>query len=135
MLLASINVYMRDTQHLVEVIVGAAWFWACPIVYTYWSTIHQKLIDHHIPTWVYLANPMTPLVMTFQRVLYNRMGVVKLTTTKAHTTIHNHAVLLPPWGAMRYVEMDAMVLGVAVALFFVGMVVFGRLAGNFAEEL
>ena len=27
---ASVNVYLRDTQHLVEVLVGAAWFWACP---------------------------------------------------------------------------------------------------------
>ena len=31
-LLSSINVYLRDTQHLIEVIL-TAWFWACPIVY------------------------------------------------------------------------------------------------------
>jgi hypothetical protein len=36
---------------------------------------------------------------------------------------------------MTYVEMDAVVLGVAIVLFFVAMTVFGRLAGNFAEEL
>ena len=33
-LLSSINVYLRDTQHLIEVIL-TAWFWACPIVYAY----------------------------------------------------------------------------------------------------
>ena len=33
--LAAVNVYLRDTQHLVEVLVGAAWFWACPIVYSF----------------------------------------------------------------------------------------------------
>ena len=31
--------------------------------------------------------------------------------------------------------MDAIVLVVAIALFFGALVVFGRLAGNFAEEL
>ena len=34
MLLSSINVYLRDTQHLIEVVL-TAWFWACPIVYPY----------------------------------------------------------------------------------------------------
>ena len=33
-LLSSINVYLRDTQHLIEVIL-TAWFWACPIVYSF----------------------------------------------------------------------------------------------------
>ena len=33
-LLSAINVYLRDMQHLIEVIL-TAWFWACPIVYAY----------------------------------------------------------------------------------------------------
>jgi hypothetical protein len=36
---------------------------------------------------------------------------------------------------MTYVELDAMVLGVSLLLLYGAMVVFGRLAGNFAEEL
>jgi ABC-2 type transport system permease protein len=133
LLLASVNVYLRDTQHLVEVVVGSAWFWACPIVYSYQGQVAAKLAAHHL-TWLYFANPMTPLVMTFQRVLYNRPGLVPLTT--AHLPGHpNYERLLPSWGAMTYVTMDAIVLGVAVVLFFVALVVFGRLAGNFAEEL
>ena len=74
--LASVNVYLRDTQHLVEVLVGAAWFWACPIVYSYQHTVAPKLAGHHVSAsrWLYFLNPMTPLVMTFQRVLYNKMG-------------------------------------------------------------
>jgi hypothetical protein len=68
--------------------------------------------------------------MTFQRVLYNRMGLVELTVKG-----HPKEQLLPSWGALTYVEMDAVVLIVAIVLFYVGMVVFGRLAGNFAEEL
>jgi ABC-2 type transport system permease protein len=131
--LASVNVYLRDTQHLVEVLVGAAWFWACPIVYSYTGQVSAKLAAHGLK-WLYFANPMTPLVMTFQRVLYNRPGLVPLTT--AHPPGHpNLEQLLPAWGALSYVRMDAIVLVVAIALFFGALVVFGRLAGNFAEEL
>ena len=36
-----INVYLRDTQHLIEVIL-TAWFWACPIVYPYQQTIERE---------------------------------------------------------------------------------------------
>jgi ABC-2 type transport system permease protein len=129
LLLASVNVYLRDTQHLIEVLVGAAWFWACPIVYSYQNTVAPKFAEHGI-TWLYFLNPMTPVVMTFQRVLYAHTGKVTLTVPP-----HNKAQLLPGWGPLTYVWMDAAVLGVGLVLFFVGMNVFGRLAGNFAEEL
>jgi ABC-2 type transport system permease protein len=126
--LAAINVYLRDTQHLVEVIVGAAWFWACPIVYSYQHQLAPKLHQLKL-TWVYFLNPMVPLVMTFQKVIYAKEWV--------HLTVPPHAPaqLLPPWGPMTYVTADAAVLGVSLVLFYFGMVVFGRLAGNFAEEL
>ncbi len=134
LLLASVNVYLRDTQHLVEVLVGAAWFWACPIVYSYQGQVAQKLAHHAaIFKTLFFLDPMTPLVMTFQRVLYNRMGMVALTTSPAgHPTYEQ---LLPAWPATSYFEMDALVLAFALVLFYVAMLVFGRLAGNFAEEL
>jgi ABC-2 type transport system permease protein len=117
-LLAAVNVYMRDTQHLVTVLVGAAWFWACPIVYSYQSLLAPRLAKDHI-TWLYFLNPMVSLVMTVQRVLYKPDPVTAL----------------PPWGPLHYVLLDLGVLGFSLALFYVAMVVFGRLAGNFAEEL
>ena len=52
--------YLRDTQHLIEVVL-TAWFWACPIVYPY-QTIEAKLGPHGL-TWIYLLNPVTPLVL------------------------------------------------------------------------
>ena len=127
--LAAVNVYLRDTQHLIEVVVGSAWFWACPIVYSYQKVVHVGLADHHIPAWIYFLNPMTPIVMTFERVLYAR--------TFVHLTTAGHplAQLLPGWGPMTYVKLDALVLGVSLVLLYGAMVVFGRLAGNFAEEL
>ena len=127
--LAAVNVYLRDTQHLIEVVVGSAWFWACPIVYSYQKVVQVGLADHHIPAWIYFLNSMTRIVMMFERVLYAR--------TFVHLTTAGHplAQLLPGWGPMTYVKLDALVLGVSLVLLYGAMVVFGRLAGNFAEEL
>ena len=60
--LAAVNVYLRDTQHLIEVVVGSAWFWACPIVYSYQPVVYPKLTGHHI-LWLYFLNPLTPIVL------------------------------------------------------------------------
>jgi len=125
--LAAVNVYLRDVQHLVTVLVAAAWFWACPIVYSYQATVATHLKTHHV-TWLYFLNPMTPLVMTFQRVLYGRIAAV-------NTVTHVPFQIMPSWPATTYLWGDAIVLGAASLLFYVAMVVFGRLAGNFAEEL
>jgi ABC-2 type transport system permease protein len=127
--LAAVNVYLRDVQHLIEVVVGSAWFWACPIVYSFAHIVSPKLSAHHI-LWIYFLNPMTPIVMTFERVLYAKTGLVPL-TTGAHTPV----LLLPPWGPLTYVELDAAVLGASLLFLYLAMLVFGRLAGNFAEEL
>ena len=62
------NVYLRDTQHLIEVIL-TAWFWACPIVYRTSQNIGEKLGPKGL-TWIYFLNPMMPLVLSFQRCVY-----------------------------------------------------------------
>ncbi len=129
--LASVNVYLRDTQHLVEVIVGSAWFWLCPIIYSYQRQVAPHIKNHwHGLTVLYFLNPMTPLVMTFQRVLYNRPGVIHLATPTP-----TEGLVLPPWPATTYLWADTAILGVSLVLFYLAMVVFGRLGGNFAEEL
>jgi ABC-2 type transport system permease protein len=126
--LAAVNVYLRDTQHLVEVLVGAAWFWGCPIVYSFQLKVLPYLSRHGI-TWLYLLNPLTPIVLTFQRVIYAKQ--VADSTIKPFPPEH----LLPSWGPMTYVEMDALVLAASLLFFYLAMLVFGRLAGHFAEEL
>jgi len=125
--LSAVNVYLRDTQHLVEVLL-TAWFWACPVVYSFQRTVSAQLHARGI-TWLYLLNPMTPLVMTFQRVLYNKP--VAYTTTPDHTLTR----FLPTWPATTYLWADGLVLAVALVLFVAALAVFGRLQGNFAEEL
>ena len=122
-LLSSITVYLRDTQHLIEVIL-TGWFWACPIVYSY-QTVEAKLGPRHL-TWIYLANPMTPLVLAFQRCLYNKpTAVISGTLT----------VILPQHGYLWYAALVGIVLVIGLVLFLVALATFGRLEGNFAEEL
>ena len=122
-LLSAVNVYLRDTQHLIEVIL-TAWFWACPIVYSY-QTVEAKLGPRHL-SWIYLANPMTPLVLAFQRCLYNKpTAVINGTLT----------VILPQHGYLWYAALVGIVLVIGLVLFLVALATFGRLEGNFAEEL
>jgi ABC-2 type transport system permease protein len=122
-LLSSINVYLRDTQHLIEVVL-TAWFWACPIVYSYW-TVEKKLGPRGL-TWIYFLNPVTPLVLAFQRCLYAHPVVtIQGTVTQ----------VLPTQGYLWYVVLVLIVLVLSVLLFLIALAVFGRLEGNFAEEL
>jgi ABC-2 type transport system permease protein len=122
--LSAVNVYLRDTQHLLELVL-VAWFWGTPIVYAY-ETIASRLSEHGI-TWIYLLNPVTPIVMTFQRALYAKPFPVG---TDGHPV-----QILPLWGPGEYLWLLLIVLGVSSAAFIGALTVFGRLEGNFAEEL
>jgi ABC-2 type transport system permease protein len=132
-LLSSINVYLRDTQHLIEVIL-TAWFWACPIVYAFQSNIGVKLGAKHL-LWVYFLNPVTPLVLTFQRCIYNKIDPVANVKQPDGKFLPTHYAVLPLHGYLWYFSLDMAVLALSVVLFLVALAVFGRLEGNFAEEL
>ncbi|MGH9066403.1 MAG: ABC transporter permease, partial [Acidimicrobiales bacterium] len=137
--LAAINVYLRDPQHLIEIVIGAAWFWATPIVYPY-AQIARDLVKHHIPAWVYLLNPLTDIVLVFQKGIYRQ--VFGASSAAAHSslkaggsTVIKGSQLLPAQGDWWYLWHVLIVLGVGIALFVAALAVFGRLEGNFAEEL
>ena len=134
--LSAVNVYLRDTQHLVEVVL-MAWFWAVPGIYAFSGRVHDGLVRHTlfgIPgthlIWLYFANPVAPVVMSFQRFFYN---VVHPVSTVTHKVIAGGVMAryTPSW----YLASDLIVLGVSLVLFLGAMIVFGRLEGNFAEEL
>ncbi len=127
-LLSSINVYLRDTQHLIEVIL-TAWFWACPIVYAYQQNIGLKLGPKGL-TFIYFLNPMVPLVLSFQRCIYAH----PITYAKVNGVLTPFYVL-PTKGMLWYVGLDLGVLFLSIILFLVALATFGRLEGNFAEEL
>lgn len=125
--LSAVNVYLRDTQHLTEVLL-MAWFWATPIVYSY-GQIAREVATHPSLYWVkyvYLCNPITPIAMSFQRAIYG-----KTQYTYQGTVYH----VLPNWGVGTYAAVLGVVLAVSIGLFLLALIVFGRLEGNFAEEL
>lgn len=124
--LAAVNVYLRDTQHLVEVIL-MAWFWAVPGIYRF-PQVQAELARHKL-LWVYFLDPVVPVVMTFQRVFY--------AVPIARSTIKPHPLeaMLASYGIHWYVLSDLTVLVVSLGLLIGALVVFGRLEGNFAEEL
>ena len=134
--LSAVNVYLRDTQHLAELIIGALWFWATPIVYSY-SQIAHKLAAHHIPTWLPLLNPMTDVVLVFQRAIYAKEYGGKLApgSLKPGAAQLATAQTLPTAGEWWYLWHVLVVLGVGLVLLYGALMVFGRLEGNFAEEL
>ncbi|HVC69677.1 MAG TPA: ABC transporter permease [Acidimicrobiales bacterium] len=137
--LSAVNVYLRDTQHLVEVLL-VAWFWAIPTVYAFSGRVHDSLqrhtiffIPHTKLIWLYFANPVTPVVMTFQRFFYNDFHPHSTLASLKHAPIA-HGVLAN-YPIHWFVEADLAVLGASVLLFLAALVVFGHLEGNFAEEL
>jgi ABC-2 type transport system permease protein len=123
--LAAINVYARDTQHLLELAL-LAWFWMTPIVYTY-----RKVADHKGVGSLFLLNPLTPVVITFQRALYNKPTVATFDSAGNRYL----TPILPNAGVLWYAEILGILLAVSLVLLFVALVIFGRLEDNFAEEI
>jgi ABC-2 type transport system permease protein len=114
LLLSAANVYLRDMAHFVELAL-LAWFWLTPIVYAF-SQLTQAIGGR---AGVALLNPVTPIVLVFQRALYGSFG----------------NVLDPHLTAMWYLRNLVLVtVGVLILAAF-ALRVFNRLEGNLAEEL
>jgi len=129
--LASFNVYLRDTQYLVEVILMVL-FWASPIVYA-WSFV-VGAAERLQATWisaVYLYNPITIAVMAFQK------GIWKSGSETVH--ISNGAgqpdtvLAAQPWPTLWLYMLIFGVIGLVGV--YVSQRIFNRLQGNFAQEI
>jgi ABC-2 type transport system permease protein len=124
-LLSAINVYLRDTQHFLELAL-LAWFWFTPIVYPYSLVADKKNQGGWMGVFahIWLLNPVTPIVVLFQRAIYT-----------PHNNKATGAPLLPHWPYSTYVAY----LGLSFLLGFIFLAlavwVFGRSEQNFAEEL
>jgi ABC-2 type transport system permease protein len=114
LLLSAANVYLRDMAHFVELAL-LAWFWITPIVYPFSQL--TKAIGGRAA--IALLNPVTPIVLTFQRALYGEFG----------------HVMDPNLSATWYLRNLLIVTTGALILAAVAMRVFNRLEGNLAEEL
>jgi ABC-2 type transport system permease protein len=131
MLLAAINVKYRDTQHFLEIGLQV-WFWATPIVYAY-RTVSDRITTHsgfmtHALFLVYRLNPVTPIVLTFQRAIYGK--------PEPYGAGHVRVPILPAHASQFwYLDQLLIVIVVGALLWLASLSVFGRLEGSFAEEL
>ena len=112
-LLAAVNVYLRDFEHLIEVVLIVL-FWASPIVYSF------SFLDSLQLGWLrelYLANPVTLAVLGMQKALW--------------VAGSDNAANWPEGLEVR------MLVALLISTLFLWLAhrVFGRLQGNFAQEL
>ncbi len=117
--LSAINVYLRDTQHLLELVL-LAWFWATPIVYEY-----QRL-SSRIGSLV-LLNPLTPIVITFQRAIYNQPNF--------RDASNQLVVLFPDASTWWYLRNLGLVFAASALLLLGALWLFGRIEDNMAEAI
>ncbi|HET9730803.1 MAG TPA: ABC transporter permease [Acidimicrobiia bacterium] len=123
-LLSATNVYLRDTQHFLELAL-LAWFWVTPIVYPF-QLVARKAGWFR---WVWAANPITPIVLVFQRAIFGKLD-------NPHVLKDGHPTpLLPHWSYASYVEYLGIAFAFGIIMLILGVYVFGRSEANFAEEL
>jgi lipopolysaccharide transport system permease protein len=101
-LLASLTVSYRDIQFLVQNLM-MVWFFMTPVVYSFDETIPPKYRG------LLMANPTTPLLLSYQRIFYHRQMPEP-----------EHLLLAAAW---------------AVALLVLGVSVFERRRDVLAEEI
>jgi ABC-2 type transport system permease protein len=120
---SALNVRYRDVGHLLGLAL-LVWFWATPIVYQ--AALVQDKIQGYlvlgVDAWVlYLLNPMTVIVLAFQRALY---GVPA-----------GGEAVLPDMSLGALTALVLAVLAVSVAFLLLAWRVFFRRSGDFAEDL
>jgi len=123
LIVAVINVYFRDVQHLLELLL-LAWFWMTPIVYPVAFPVQ------HLGKYakIFMLNPMTPIVLAFQRGIYQHI------TSKDPKT-HVVQQLLLHQSTTWYLRNLVVVAAGAIVLILVGWAIFRRLEWRLAEEL
>ena len=126
LLLYALNVYLRDIQYLVEVVM-LIFFWASPIVYA-WSFVVNAVVTRGVG-WlqeIYLLNPVTVAMMAFQK------GIWK---AGSETRVLGTLEIGPqPWP--ENLDLRLLVVGIVGLLFVVvAQRIFARLQGNFAQEI
>lgn len=108
----AVNVYLRDTQYLVEVAMMLL-FWASPVVYS-WQMV-DTIVTNQVLVDVYTSNPLTLAVIGFQEAFWTA----------------GDALTQPQDLGLRL----TVALIVGLGLLFASHRVFLRLQGNFAQEL
>lgn len=125
LLTSASNVRYRDTHHLVELAL-VAWFWMTPVVYSA-SLVERNLGSTALQ--VYLLNPLTNVILGFQRALYGG------TSGEILFGGPHQPPVLPDPGLAWYAVRLGVVGAASLALLYLTWRFFYRLSGDFAEEL
>lgn len=122
LLLSAINVYVRDVGFLTDIALQVG-FWLCPILYSY-KFVVEAASSYGLPTElvtrVYLLNPVANSVLGFQQALWPPGG-----TAAGGSMVFPGELWLRLW----------VVLLVGIVFLIVSIMLFTRLAKNFAQEL
>jgi ABC-2 type transport system permease protein len=121
MFVSALNVRYRDVQHLIGLAL-LVWFWMTPIVYGA-GTVYTSMIDSRfgITAWrVYLLNPLTWVVIGFQRALYHTPDGLRF---------------LAPYTASQLAAALSVVIVVTGVAAYLAWRLFFSMSGDFAEEL
>ena len=114
LLFGAVNVYFRDAENLVDMLLMIA-TWASPVLYS-WIMVRDKMGQTFFN--LYQLNPITVGVETFHYAFW-------LPTTDGAEAIPPH--LLSLWIPVG--------LAISAAVLLLGQLVFRRLEGRFAQEL
>src|SRR5215216_637599 len=125
LLASALNVRYRDVQHLLEIVM-LAWFWLTPIVYRV-ALVQEQFSKAPWLFKVYMANPMTAVVVAMQRAIY-RFPV-------ARTEDGGLLRILPEDGYAFYLRWLGVAAVISLVLLAIGLWTFRRLQADFAEEL
>ncbi len=121
MFVSALNVRYRDVQHLIGLAL-LVWFWMTPIVYAA-STAHTSMLEtsYGLTAWkIYLLNPLTWVVMGFQRALYHS-GTDPLFPV--------------PYSAGELAVSLTIVSVIATVAVYLAWRLYFAMSGDFAEEL
>lgn len=125
LLLSAFNVYLRDVQYLVDVLVGLL-FWTSPIVYSF-GNVHNA-IGGTLLEQVYLANPITLAVIAFQRATW--LGGSAVQQNLADRGLDS------TWAYPADLDLRMLIVGLAgIVVLWIAHRLFARLQGNFAQEI
>ena len=124
LLASALNVRYRDVEHLLEITLLAG-FWLTPIVYPV-TVIRDQVAGHGWLFDLYMASPMTAVVVAMQRAIYVHPVV---------TVDGKPRQILPAEGYGFYLTWLGVAGAVALVLLAVGLWTFRRLQADFAEEL
>ncbi|QAY68911.1 ABC transporter permease [Xylanimonas protaetiae] len=124
LILAAVNVYLRDVQYLVEIAI-MIFFWASPIVYS-WTFVQSSLqgwVSEPVARLlmnIYLSNPATTAVLGFQRTFW----------VAGDGTPDN------PLPQVSHLGLRLTIVAVVGIIFlWVAQRIFARLQANLAQEL